>query len=212
MASQWIALIRRSRTTKTAAVVGRFKPWTPVEHERRFAYLTEDLWQRFQSNSPFRGFFSPQWPRLATESALSSAAAHGAAVSPGERVAAALAEAASATASRAVATAGGLSSATKAAASAIEAAAERFGISILYKQKRMFRGVHGTLNPSLWRWYHRHGYWATRRKNIDFGTKRPHRYHQVVGDGKRGARYARKFASWWVDKSYYRPMKNYCRF
>lgn len=21
-------------------------------------------------------------------------------------------------------------------------------------------------------WYHRHGYWATRRKQIDFGTKR----------------------------------------
>ncbi|CAJ1378087.1 unnamed protein product [Effrenium voratum] len=98
------------------------------------------------------------------------------------------------------------------AAEALEAAQEVFGIWILNRQKRIFRGTHGNLNPSLWRWYHRHGYWATRRKMIDFGTKRIHRYHQVEGFGKRNGRYMKKFASWWCDSSYFKPLKNYCRF
>eukprot|EP00913_Durusdinium_trenchii_P030134 g28236.t1 len=79
----------------------------------------------------------------------------------------------------------GLQAAVEKAAEAMEAAQEVFGIWILNRQKRLFRGVHGNLNPSLWRWYHRHGYWATRRKIIDFGTKRAHRYNQVEGFGKR---------------------------
>mmetsp|Transcript_55567 Transcript_55567/g.130450 ORF Transcript_55567/g.130450 Transcript_55567/m.130450 type:complete len:95 (-) Transcript_55567:54-338(-) len=94
----------------------------------------------------------------------------------------------------------------------MEAASRVFGIWILNRQSRMFRGVHGNLNPSLWRWYHRHGYWATRRKIIDFGTKRTYRYNQVEGFGKRSVRYMRRYASWWSDESYYRPLKNYCRF
>ncbi|CAK9029584.1 unnamed protein product [Durusdinium trenchii] len=106
----------------------------------------------------------------------------------------------------------GLQAAVEKAAEAMEAAQEVFGIWILNRQKRLFRGVHGNLNPSLWRWYHRHGYWATRRKIIDFGTKRAHRYNQVEGFGKRSEGYMRKFAAWWCDKSYYRPLKNYSRF
>ena len=31
-----------------------------------------------------------------------------------------------------------------------------------------YQGTLGTFNPSLWRWYHRHGYWARRKKNIHF--------------------------------------------
>merc|ERR1712113_318831 len=90
------------------------------------------------------------------------------------------------------------------ARAAAERASELFGFGILFKQKRLFRGVHGQLNPSLWRWYHRHGYWASRRKKLDFGTKRPHRYHQVEGDGRMGERYKNRFGSWWQDKSYYK--------
>mmetsp|Transcript_56451 Transcript_56451/g.93635 ORF Transcript_56451/g.93635 Transcript_56451/m.93635 type:complete len:160 (-) Transcript_56451:66-545(-) len=106
----------------------------------------------------------------------------------------------------------GITAAADAAAAARDAVSELFGFSQLFKKSRKMRGVHGTFNPSIWRWYHRHGYWATRRKLIDFGTKRPHRYHQVVGAGKRGMGYANRFAQWWMDKSYYKPYKNYCRF
>lgn len=106
----------------------------------------------------------------------------------------------------------GLEDAVERAAEALEAAQEIFGVWIFNRQRRLFRGVHGNLNPSLWRWYHRHGYWATRRKIIDFGTKRTYRYDQVEGLGKRDKKYMYRFASWWCDKSYYRPLKNYCRF
>eukprot|EP00439_Symbiodinium_sp_Y106_P070153 s75_g12.t1 len=92
----------------------------------------------------------------------------------------------------------GLAAAVVAAGEAMEAASRVFGIWILNRQSRMFRGVHGNLNPSLWRWYHRHGYWATRRKIIDFGTKRTYRYNQVEGFGKRSVRYMRRYASWWM--------------
>ncbi|CAK0835590.1 unnamed protein product, partial [Prorocentrum cordatum] len=106
----------------------------------------------------------------------------------------------------------GAALARSAARSAAARAAELFGFAILLKQKKMMKGVHGTLNPSLWRWYHRHGYWARRRKLIDFGTYRRWRYHEVEGPGKRGHRYAHRFNQWWMDKSYYKPIKNYCRF
>lgn len=91
-------------------------------------------------------------------------------------------------------------------------AAELFGFSILYGGSKKMRGVHGTFNPSLWKWYHRHGYWATRRKKIGFGAKRKYRYNQYPGDGKRGMTYAARFCQWWQDPSYYKPLKNYCRF
>eukprot|EP00930_Biecheleria_cincta_P091253 TRINITY_DN80771_c0_g1_i1.p2 TRINITY_DN80771_c0_g1~~TRINITY_DN80771_c0_g1_i1.p2 ORF type:complete len:181 (-),score=37.65 TRINITY_DN80771_c0_g1_i1:99-614(-) len=158
-----------------------------------------------RSFQQFMTRFPPPAPELAL--ATSSSCPHAA---PEQRVAAALAAGIERAASASAAN--GVAAAVRAAGTAVEAAREQFSIIILNKQKRMFRGVHGTLNPSLWRWYHRHGYWATRRKLIDFGTKRRHRYHQVVGDGKRGERYARRFASWWMDKSYYKPLKNYCRF
>merc|ERR1712232_38234 len=99
---------------------------------------------------------------------------------------------------------GGVAAAGRAAAAAITEAAELFGFSVLYKHRKAMRGVHGTLNPSLWRWYHRHGYWATRRKHMDFGTKRPHRYHQVPGQGKRSYKYGQRFCQWWMDTSYYK--------
>merc|ERR1712043_116571 len=86
-----------------------------------------------------------------------------------------------------------VANAGKAVAEALEQAAELFGFSILLKQKKMFRGVHGQLNPSLWKYYHRHGYWATRRKKLDFGIKRKYRYHQVEGDGKKSASYVFRY-------------------
>mmetsp|Transcript_91713 Transcript_91713/g.268423 ORF Transcript_91713/g.268423 Transcript_91713/m.268423 type:complete len:196 (-) Transcript_91713:131-718(-) len=140
----------------------------------------------------------PPWPPLSPELAGVG----------GMQVPAAVAAVARATASGLA----GVASGSQVAAAAAEAANRVFGIAILFKQKRMFRGVHGTLNPSLWRWYHRHGYWATRRKHIDFGVKRRYRYHQVVGDGKRSMRYQYNFGQFWMDKSYYKPYKNYCRF
>eukprot|EP00403_Amphidinium_massartii_P040888 CAMPEP_0178441870 /NCGR_PEP_ID=MMETSP0689_2-20121128/37780_1 /TAXON_ID=160604 /ORGANISM="Amphidinium massartii, Strain CS-259" /LENGTH=135 /DNA_ID=CAMNT_0020065215 /DNA_START=41 /DNA_END=444 /DNA_ORIENTATION=- len=75
------------------------------------------------------------------------------------------------------------------------AASDLFGFDILWMKSKKMRGVHGTLNPSLWRWYHRHGYWAQRRKRgvQKFGVKRNHKYHEVVGDGKRGRQYAKMF-------------------
>ena len=66
-----------------------------------------------------------------------------------------------------------------------------------------------TLNPSLWKWYHRHGYWATRRKNLTFMKKRPWRYHENVGLGKADPKYVARFSQ---EPSRYRPFKNYCRF
>eukprot|EP00928_Gymnodinium_smaydae_P042685 TRINITY_DN28705_c1_g4_i2.p1 TRINITY_DN28705_c1_g4~~TRINITY_DN28705_c1_g4_i2.p1 ORF type:complete len:191 (+),score=34.94 TRINITY_DN28705_c1_g4_i2:165-737(+) len=145
------------------------------------------------------------WPQPSPPLAL----AYAADVPPAEGAAATVARALQERSARAAA---GIDGAARAAAAAVEAAAELFGFSVLFKKSRKMRGVHGTFNPSLWRWYHRHGYWATRRKLIDFGTKRRWRYHQVVGDGKRSMKYGRSNNQFWMDKSYYRPFKNYCRF
>merc|ERR1712190_15334 len=43
----------------------------------------------------------------------------------------------------------------------VAAARKLFSIAVLFAKSRKMRGVHGTFNPSIWRWYHRHGYWAT---------------------------------------------------
>ena len=76
-------------------------------------------------------------------------------------------------------------------------------------RKERLRRMGDTLNPSLWKWYHRHGYWATRRKNLTFMKKRHWRYHETVGLGKTDPSYVARFAS---EPSRYRPFKNYCRF
>jgi hypothetical protein len=76
-------------------------------------------------------------------------------------------------------------------------------------RKERMRRMGDTLNPSLWKWYHRHGYWATRRKNLTFMKKKSWRYHEVVGLGKADPAYVARFAS---EPSRYRPFKNYCRF
>mmetsp|Transcript_45685 Transcript_45685/g.126785 ORF Transcript_45685/g.126785 Transcript_45685/m.126785 type:complete len:183 (-) Transcript_45685:54-602(-) len=148
--------------------------------------VTQALWR----------LFTGRWPPLAGELCLAGSGPLPAFVAPAQ----------------AAITADSVSGAARVGAAALETAAEVFGFSILFKKSKKMRGVHGTLNPSLWRWYHRHGYWATRRKQIDFGIKRSHRYHQVLGPGKRSGSYASKFAQYWMDKSYYRPFKNYCRF
>jgi len=64
-----------------------------------------------------------------------------------------------------------------------------------------------TWQPSKWRWYHRHGYWATRKKKLKFDKYCRYRYHEVKG-------YGRMQAKWWEDKSYYRPLDKhkYTRF
>ena len=76
-------------------------------------------------------------------------------------------------------------------------------------RKERMRRMGDTLNPSLWKWYHRHGYWATRRKNLSFMKKKTWGYHEVVGLGKRDPKYVARFDR---DPSRYRPFKNYCRF
>ncbi len=76
-------------------------------------------------------------------------------------------------------------------------------------RKERHRRMGDTLNPSLWKWYHRHGYWATRRKILPFMKKRQWRYHETVGLGKADPDYVARFNS---EPSRYRPFKNYCRF
>mmetsp|Transcript_128121 Transcript_128121/g.255816 ORF Transcript_128121/g.255816 Transcript_128121/m.255816 type:complete len:214 (+) Transcript_128121:52-693(+) len=155
----------------------------------------------------------PQWPPLAPQLALSCAGC----ARPLAHIVAVQASAEASAATSGPAALRGMVSpgpgvAATAAATTARAAAEVFGFAILFKQKKMFRGVHGTLNPSLWKWYHRNGYWATRRKNIDFGTKRRWRYNQVEGLGKHSKHYRYRYAQFWMDPSYYKPFKNYCRF
>ncbi|SBT77030.1 conserved Plasmodium protein, unknown function [Plasmodium ovale] len=63
----------------------------------------------------------------------------------------------------------------------------------------------GTYWPSKWKWYHRHGYWATRKKLLSFDKYRPYRYHEVKGYGKPKLKY-------WQDYSYYKPLKQTTHF
>lgn len=63
----------------------------------------------------------------------------------------------------------------------------------------------GNYQPSQWKWYHRHGYWATRRKNLDFTRFRSDRYHEVRGPGKNALR-------WFQNPSYYKSLNKSVRF
>ncbi|SBT35072.1 conserved Plasmodium protein, unknown function (PCAS_091160:exon:5) [Plasmodium ovale wallikeri] len=38
----------------------------------------------------------------------------------------------------------------------------------------------GTYWPSKWKWYHRHGYWATRKKLLSFDKYRPYRMFKKI--------------------------------
>ncbi|KAF4733237.1 hypothetical protein FOZ63_011216 [Perkinsus olseni] len=79
-------------------------------------------------------------------------------------------------------------------------------------RRMRFSRMGTTLVPSLWKWYHRHGYWATRKKNLHFTKKRPHKFHLAVGFGKRANSYKKMYVGSRKDNSYYKPIKNYCRF
>lgn len=72
---------------------------------------------------------------------------------------------------------------------------------LLWKGKQ-FKGC---FIPSKWKWYHRHGYWATRKKLLKFDTYRRHRYHEVRGPGKRPP-------SKWEDQSFYKPLRDSVKF
>ena len=87
------------------------------------------------------------------------------------------------------------------------------GLGMMFGKARKLRGVIGTFNPSLWKWYHRHGYWARRKKNIHFDDNCKWRGFQMKeGPGKSQIGYVRRYASWWQDTSYYKPLKNWCKF
>ncbi|KAK1935888.1 hypothetical protein X943_000211 [Babesia divergens] len=73
---------------------------------------------------------------------------------------------------------------------------------ILFWKGKNFKGC---FIPSKWKWYHRHGYWATRKKLLKFDTYRRHRYHEVRGPGKRPP-------SKWEDQSFYRPLRDSIKF
>ncbi|CAD2103792.1 conserved Plasmodium protein, unknown function [Plasmodium vinckei] len=75
-------------------------------------------------------------------------------------------------------------------------------ISTLYWKGRKWKGTYW---PSKWKWYHRHGYWATRKKLLSFDKYRPYRYHEVKGYGKPKLKD-------WQDFSYYRPLKQTTKF
>ncbi|EKX73778.1 hypothetical protein BEWA_038150 [Theileria equi strain WA] len=78
-------------------------------------------------------------------------------------------------------------------------------INSLYITFSRGRRSYGNHVSSKWRWYHRHGYWATRKKLLKFDTYRRHRYHEVRGPGKRAP-------SKWEDQSYYKPLKTAVKF
>jgi len=63
----------------------------------------------------------------------------------------------------------------------------------------------GTWWPSKWKYHHRHGYWATRKKKLKFETYRRYRYHEVKGPGKIEPR-------WWESNRYYKPLKKAIKF
>ena len=69
-----------------------------------------------------------------------------------------------------------------------------------------------TLIPSLWKYYHRHGYWARRKLHINFAKYQRHHYHEVLGPGKRAWSYFDRFNGHGKDSSEYRPLRNFCRF
>ncbi|CRH00020.1 conserved Plasmodium protein, unknown function [Plasmodium relictum] len=75
-------------------------------------------------------------------------------------------------------------------------------ITIIFWKGRKWKGTYW---PSKWKWYHRHGYWATRKKLLDFDKYRPYRYHEVKGYGKPKLKF-------WQDYSYYRPLKQTTKF
>ncbi|VWU49021.1 conserved protein, unknown function [Hepatocystis sp. ex Piliocolobus tephrosceles] len=75
-------------------------------------------------------------------------------------------------------------------------------ISVVFWKGRKWKGTYW---PSKWKWYHRHGYWATRKKLISFDKYRPYRYHEVKGYGKPKLKD-------WQDYSYYRPLKQTTKF
>ncbi|KEP63068.1 UNVERIFIED_CONTAM: hypothetical protein HHA_316760 [Hammondia hammondi] len=56
-----------------------------------------------------------------------------------------------------------------------------------------------------WKWYHRHGYWATRKKLIDFTKYRRHGYHERRGLGKPRMQF-------WEDPSHHKRLKKSIRF
>ncbi|EAN33980.2 hypothetical protein TpMuguga_01g00742 [Theileria parva strain Muguga] len=70
-----------------------------------------------------------------------------------------------------------------------------------------WKGKHfkGKFIPSKWKWYHRHGYWATRKKKLKFDTYRRHRYHEVRGPGPRPP-------SKWEDQSFFKPLRQSVKF
>ncbi|KJP86129.1 hypothetical protein AK88_04252 [Plasmodium fragile] len=75
-------------------------------------------------------------------------------------------------------------------------------ISVVFWKGRKWKGTYW---PSKWKWYHRHGYWATRKKLLSFDKYRPYRYHEVKGHGKPKLQF-------WQDHSYYRPLKQTTKF
>ncbi|EPT25625.1 hypothetical protein TGPRC2_316760 [Toxoplasma gondii TgCatPRC2] len=56
-----------------------------------------------------------------------------------------------------------------------------------------------------WKWYHRHGYWATRKKLIDFTKYRRYGYHERRGLGKPRMQF-------WEDPSHHKRLKKSIRF
>jgi hypothetical protein len=74
----------------------------------------------------------------------------------------------------------------------------------------LLRGT--TLIPSLWKYYHRHGYWARRKLNLNFAKYQRHHYHEATGPGKRSWSYYTQFMGPGKDPRYYKPLKSYCRF
>eukprot|EP00916_Digyalum_oweni_P017139 GHVL01028039.1.p1 GENE.GHVL01028039.1~~GHVL01028039.1.p1 ORF type:complete len:167 (-),score=30.57 GHVL01028039.1:454-954(-) len=58
-----------------------------------------------------------------------------------------------------------------------------------------------SFRPSHWKWYHRNGYWASRKKK---GVNHFNRYARTRYHECRFIRADRKL-KWWQDRAYYRP-------
>ena len=69
-----------------------------------------------------------------------------------------------------------------------------------------------TMNPSLWKYYHRHGYWARRKLKINFTRHSKNYYHEAVGEGKRSWAYYKQCTGPRSGPRDYQPLGNYCKF
>lgn len=74
-------------------------------------------------------------------------------------------------------------------------------LTVLFWKGNRWKGP----QKNKWKWYHRHGYWATRKKLIDFTKYRRYGYHERYGMGRPKMKF-------WEDPSRYKRLRQAVRF